>query len=103
MSTQTDLPVKDIVTERTKDPTEALYSTMGSAVNEIPEVDVLLVGAGFASFTLMNRLRKLDLQVKIFEKGAASGGIWHWNCYPGARVDSDTPVRGPSLICGSDC
>ena len=43
---------------------------------EIPYVDVLLVGAGFASFTLLNRLRKLGLEVKIFEKGAASGGIW---------------------------
>jgi cation diffusion facilitator CzcD-associated flavoprotein CzcO len=30
--------------------------------------------------------------VKIYEKGAASGGIWYWNCYPGARVDSDTPI-----------
>ncbi|KAK4574543.1 hypothetical protein LTR86_001384 [Recurvomyces mirabilis] len=54
--------------------------------------DVLLVGAGFASFTLLNRLRKLGLDVKILEKGSASGGIWHWNCYPGARVDSDTPI-----------
>lgn len=65
---------------------------MGSVVNEIPEVDALLVGAGFGSFTLMNRLRKLGLNCKIYEKGAASGGIWHWNCYPGARVDSDTPI-----------
>lgn len=30
--------------------------------------------------------------MKIYEKGAASGGIWYWNCYPGARVDSDTPI-----------
>ena len=43
-----------------------------------------------------SRLRKLNLNVKIFEKGAASGGIWYWNCYPGARVDSDTPVSDPS-------
>ncbi|KAM3424604.1 hypothetical protein BST61_g6594 [Cercospora zeina] len=66
---------------------------MGSAPEEkIPYVDVLLVGAGFASFTLLNRLRKLGLSVEIYEKGAASGGIWYWNCYPGARVDSDTPI-----------
>ena len=30
--------------------------------------------------------------MKIYEKGSASGGIWYWNCYPGARVDSDTPI-----------
>ncbi|KAK5121811.1 hypothetical protein LTR85_004686 [Meristemomyces frigidus] len=59
---------------------------------EIPEVDVLIVGAGFGAFTILNRLRKLGLSVTIYEKGSASGGIWYWNCYPGARVDSDTPI-----------
>jgi cation diffusion facilitator CzcD-associated flavoprotein CzcO len=59
---------------------------------EIPYVDCLLVGAGFASFTLLNRLRKLGYSVTIYEKGEAAGGIWYWNCYPGARVDSDTPI-----------
>lgn len=39
-----------------------------------------------------SRLRKQGLSIKIYEKGAASGGIWYWNCYPGARVDSDTPI-----------
>lgn len=63
---------------------------MGS--RQIEEVDVLLVGAGFASFTLLNRLRKLGYNVRIFEKGSACGGIWYWNCYPGARVDTDTPI-----------
>ena len=43
---------------------------------EIPYVDVLLVGAGFASYTLLNRLRRLGLSVSIYEKGSASGGIW---------------------------
>ena len=38
------------------------------------------------------RLRKQGLNCKVYEKGAASGGIWYWNCYPGARVDSDTPI-----------
>ena len=53
---------------------------MGSmGAPEIPEVDVLLVGAGFGSFTLLNRLRKLGLNIRLYEKGAASGGIWHWN------------------------
>ncbi|KAJ4617856.1 hypothetical protein HRR85_002843 [Exophiala dermatitidis] len=63
---------------------------MGS--HQIEQVDVLLVGAGFASFTLLNRLRKLGFSVRIFEKGGASGGIWYWNCYPGARVDTDSPI-----------
>ncbi|KIW50281.1 hypothetical protein PV05_11883 [Exophiala xenobiotica] len=63
---------------------------MGS--QQIEEVDVLLVGAGFSSFTLLNRLRKLGFSVRIFEKGSAASGVWWWNCYPGARVDTDTPI-----------
>ncbi|TGO22339.1 hypothetical protein BPAE_0172g00220 [Botrytis paeoniae] len=63
---------------------------MGSL--QIEEVDVLLVGAGFGSFTMLNKLRKQGLNCKIYEKGSKSGGIWYWNCYPGARVDSDTPI-----------
>lgn len=53
---------------------------MGSIQQEqdVPEVDVLLVGAGFGSFTMMNKLRKLGLKCKIYEKGARSGGIWYW-------------------------
>lgn len=30
--------------------------------------------------------------MKIFEKAPDVGGIWHWNCYPGARVDSDHTI-----------
>ena len=32
------------------------------------------------------------MKCKILEKGSRSGGIWYWNCYPGARVDSDAPI-----------
>ena len=77
--------------------------------DEVPYVDVLLVGAGFGSFTVLNKLRKLGLSVKIYKKGWASGGVWYWNCYPGgkhnmvktcraaltsplARVDSGAPI-----------
>ncbi|KAI9644788.1 hypothetical protein NHQ30_006815 [Ciborinia camelliae] len=63
---------------------------MGSVQTE--EVDVLLVGAGFSTFTMLNKLRKQGLKCRIYEKGSRSGGTWYWNCYPGARVDSDTPI-----------
>ena len=29
--------------------------------------------------------------MRLFEAGADLGGIWYWNCYPGARVDSHVP------------
>lgn len=41
---------------------------------------------------MRNRLRKQGLKCKIYEKGSSSGGIWFWNCYPGARVDSAVPI-----------
>ena len=39
-----------------------------------------------------SRLREDGLKVQCLEKGSAVGGIWHWNCYPGARVDTPYPV-----------
>ena len=56
------------------------------------DVDVLIVGAGFAGVYLLHRLRdELGLNVKVYEAGTQLGGIWHWNCYPGARVDTPIP------------
>ncbi|KAI9717699.1 MAG: hypothetical protein M1828_007102 [Chrysothrix sp. TS-e1954] len=54
--------------------------------------DVAIVGAGFGAIATLHLLRQQGLKVKIFEKGSRSGGIWYWNCYPGARVDSDAPI-----------
>ena len=51
-------------------------------------LDVAIVGAGFSGLYLLDRLRDLGFTVRIFEGGSDLGGIWHWNCYPGARVDS---------------
>lgn len=56
------------------------------------EYDVLIVGAGFGGVATLTRLRKAGYKVKILEKGSAGAGIWYWNCYPGARVDSDAPI-----------
>ena len=56
------------------------------------ETDVLIVGAGFGGIYLMHKLRQQGFKCKIYEAGKGLGGIWHWNCYPGARVDSQVPV-----------
>jgi cation diffusion facilitator CzcD-associated flavoprotein CzcO len=55
---------------------------------EIEHLDVILVGAGFAGLYLLDRLRSMGMAVQVFEAGDAVGGVWYWNCYPGARVDS---------------
>lgn len=61
------------------------------------ETDVLIVGAGFGGIYLMHKLRKLGFSCKIYEAGKELGGIWHWNCYPGARVDSQVPIYEYSM------
>lgn len=56
------------------------------------ELDACIVGAGFAGVYLLHLLRKEGFNAKIIEAGTGLGGIWHWNSYPGARVDSPYPV-----------
>ncbi len=51
-------------------------------------LDVLIVGAGFSGLYLLDRLRDQGFNVHAVDAGADIGGVWHWNCYPGARVDS---------------
>jgi predicted NAD/FAD-dependent oxidoreductase len=62
------------------------------------ETDVLIVGAGFGGCYLMHKLRdELGYDCKIYEAGKDLGGIWHWNCYPGARVDTQVPIYEYSI------
>ncbi|HWF76422.1 MAG TPA: NAD(P)/FAD-dependent oxidoreductase [Caulobacteraceae bacterium] len=55
-------------------------------------LDVAVVGAGFAGLYQLHRLRQLGFRVRVLEAGSELGGIWWWNCYPGARVDSHAPL-----------
>jgi len=47
----------------------------------------VIVGAGWAGMYLLYHLRKLGLDVRVFEAGTGVGGTWYWNRYPGARCD----------------
>ncbi len=51
------------------------------------ELDVVVVGAGFAGMYMLYRLRRLGLKVQVLEAGSDVGGTWYWNRYPGARCD----------------
>lgn len=78
---------QDIVTSREQSVTQSA-SPQATASDPL---DVLIIGAGFNGIYQLHRLRQLGFTVRIFEAGADLGGIWHWNCYPGARVDSHVP------------
>jgi cation diffusion facilitator CzcD-associated flavoprotein CzcO/acetyl esterase/lipase len=51
------------------------------------DVDVVIVGAGFAGMYLLHRFRKLGMTTRVLEAGNGVGGTWYWNRYPGARCD----------------
>ncbi|KAF2825392.1 FAD/NAD(P)-binding domain-containing protein [Ophiobolus disseminans] len=55
-------------------------------------IDALIIGAGFAGCYALHKLRLAGFTTQILESGTDLGGVWHWNSYPGARVDSQWPV-----------
>jgi cation diffusion facilitator CzcD-associated flavoprotein CzcO len=57
-----------------------------------PDVDAVVVGAGFSGLYMLHRLRELGLSVRVCEKADGVGGTWHWNRYPGARCDSESHI-----------
>ena len=61
------------------------------------ELDALVVGGGFGGVYALYQLRNLGLNTKLFEAGKELGGVWNWNRYPGARVDSEFPLYQLSI------
>ena len=54
------------------------------------QVDVAVVGAGFAGLYLLIRLRRAGFTAVALEAADDVGGTWYWNRYPGARCDIQT-------------
>jgi cyclohexanone monooxygenase len=55
-----------------------------------PDVDAIVVGAGFGGIYMLHKLRnELGLSVRAFEKGGGVGGTWYFNKYPGAKSDTE--------------
>jgi cation diffusion facilitator CzcD-associated flavoprotein CzcO len=63
----------------------ASEATRGAATQQ---VDVAVVGAGFAGLYLLHRLHKAGFTSVVLEEAADVGGTWYWNRYPGARCDT---------------
>lgn len=51
-------------------------------------LDVLVVGGGFSGLYALDQLRDRGFAVKVWDAAGDFGGIWWWNCYPGARTDT---------------
>lgn len=56
-----------------------------------PELDAVIVGAGFSGLYMLHRAREvLGLRARVYETADGVGGTWYWNRYPGARCDSES-------------
>lgn len=64
----------------------------GNSTLDAEQFDVLIIGAGFAGLYQLDSLRRRGFKVQLIEAGADVGGVWYWNSYPGARLDSEGAV-----------
>ncbi|MFB5759218.1 flavin-containing monooxygenase [Paenibacillus medicaginis] len=63
---------------------------MGDAT-QVPNFDVIVIGAGFAGLYALYRMRDhLGLTVRAYDSAGGVGGTWYWNRYPGARCDIES-------------
>ncbi|RTE80805.1 hypothetical protein BHE90_004683 [Fusarium euwallaceae] len=72
-------------------------ATNGNADVSIHKVDVVIVGGGFSGCYLLHKLRQNNFTARIVEAAPGLGGVWQWNCYPGARVDTHVPLYEYSM------
>ncbi|MCC6917763.1 MAG: NAD(P)/FAD-dependent oxidoreductase [Alphaproteobacteria bacterium] len=62
------------------------------------EVDVIIVGGGFAGLFAGARLREAGVKsIRIIEKAGDFGGTWYWNRYPGCACDVESYIYLPLL------
>jgi cation diffusion facilitator CzcD-associated flavoprotein CzcO len=65
-------------------------SASDSTDSAVQQVDVAVVGAGFAGLYILHRLRKAGFSATGLDEANDVGGTWYWNRYPGARCDIQT-------------
>ena len=63
---------------------------MAAGNGSADELDVVVVGAGFAGLYMLHRLRQLGFSTTVLESADDVGGTWYWNRYPGTRCDIPT-------------
>ena len=62
------------------------------------DVEVLVIGAGFAGLVTAARMRQAGVaDVRLVDKAGDVGGVWYWNRYPGAMCDTAAMIYLPLL------
>lgn len=67
-------------------------ATMERTSQNVEEMDALIIGGGFAGVYQLIHLREQGFTAKLYDFASQLGGIWYWNRYPGARVDTTCPL-----------
>lgn len=73
---------------------------MGNVTRDISNdfyTETLVIGGGFGGTYALHKFRQAGIPVKLVEAGIDFGGVWQWNRYPGARVDSEFPFYQLSI------
>ena len=59
-------------------------------MEKVKKYDVIIIGSGFAGLYMLHKLKEINLDAIVIEKGSGVGGTWFWNRYPGARCDIES-------------
>jgi cation diffusion facilitator CzcD-associated flavoprotein CzcO len=74
------------------------YTTAVERPPMVREVEVAVIGAGFAGLVTGARLRQVGVDDLCLIDGAGDvGGTWYWNRYPGAMCDTAAMIYLPLL------
>lgn len=63
-------------------------------------LDAVVIGAGITGIYQAYLLRERGFRVQGIEAGDDVGGVWHWNRFPGARLDTESYTYGYFAMSG---
>jgi cation diffusion facilitator CzcD-associated flavoprotein CzcO len=69
-------------------------SDTGASPDPATTVDVVIIGAGIIGLYQLWRAREAGFSVQVLEAADSVGGVWFWNRYPGALLDSESYTYG---------
>jgi cyclohexanone monooxygenase len=65
-----------------------------------PHFDAIVIGAGVTGMYMIYKLQNSGFSVRGYETGSDVGGTWHWNRYPGCRLDTESFSYGYFFLNG---
>ena len=74
------------------------YTTVTERDPIVEDVDVVILGGGFAGLLAGAYLKKAGVEgIRVIEMAGDFGGVWYWNRFPGIQCDNDAYCYIPLL------